>query len=132
MKRRLFLAAALSLALAPASALAGEFEAYKPGLIKQALEKGQTVFVDYAATWCSTCARQERVIKALREANPKYNTAMKFVKVDWDTYSGHEVTKSRSIPRRSTLIVLRGDKELGRIVAGTSEEKIKSLMDKAL
>lgn len=38
----------------------------------------------------------------------------------------------RSIPRRSTLIVLRGDEELGRIVAGTSEAQIKGLMDKGL
>jgi hypothetical protein len=38
----------------------------------------------------------------------------------------------RGIPRRSTLIVLRGEDELGRIVAGTSESQIKGLMDKGL
>jgi thioredoxin 1 len=30
------------------------------------------------------------------------------------------------------LIVLKGDKELGRIVAGTSKTKIKALLDKGL
>jgi len=36
------------------------------------------------------------------------------------------------VPRRSTLIVLKGDKELGRIVADTSKSSIKALMDTAL
>jgi hypothetical protein len=55
-----------------------------------------------------------------------------FIRVDWDQWGRHEVTTSRSIPRRSTLLVLRGDAELGRIVAGTSEAQIKSLMDLGL
>lgn len=36
------------------------------------------------------------------------------------------------MPRRSTLVVLKGDQELGRIVAITSTDKIKALMDTAL
>ena len=65
-------------------------------------------------------------------ADPSYDGAMTFVKVDWDTYSRHAVTVNRGIPRRSMLIVLRGDDELGRIVAGTSQSQIKSLMDRGL
>jgi thioredoxin 1 len=37
-----------------------------------------------------------------------------------------------NIPRRSTLVVLKGNKELGRIVAGTAKDDIKALMDLAL
>lgn len=130
MNRRNVLAMALSLAIVPTLAVAGQD--YTPGLIKKALADGKTVFVDFAADWCGTCARQERVIKALRDQNPAYDEAMVFVRVDWDEFRGHDVTKSRGIPRRSTLIVLRGDDELGRIVAGTSEGDIKALMDKGL
>lgn len=132
MKRRHVLAAALATALVPFSALAGQFVDYTPGVIETALEEGKTVFVDYSATWCGTCKRQERVINALRAEDPAYDAAMTFVKVDWDTYKGHEVTVFRSIPRRSTLIVLRGEDELGRVVAGTSESQIKALMDEGL
>ncbi len=57
------LAVALSL---PMAAQAAGFVEYKPGLIEAALEDGKTVFVDYSATWCGTCKRQERVINALR------------------------------------------------------------------
>ena len=132
MKKRTFLAAAVAVAFTPVAAFAADFVSYKPGLIKSSLKAGKTVLVDYSATWCSTCKRQARVIKALREENPAYDKSMTFIKVDWDTYKRKNVTTSRSIPRRSTLLVLRGGKELGRIVAGTSTSKIKALMDKGL
>lgn len=131
MDRRFFLAAAGASALVPATARAA-FVDYTPGMIEAALQSGKTVFVDYSATWCSTCKRQERVIEALKAENPAYANAMTFVKVDWDDYGRHEVATSRGIPRRSTLLVLKGDQELGRIVAGTSTAQIKALMDKGL
>lgn len=130
MNRRTFLASTAALTLTPVFATAAQD--YTPGLIKQALADGKTVFVDFAADWCSTCARQERVINALRSQNPAYDASMVFVRVDWDDFRRHDVVTSRAIPRRSTLLVLRGDEELGRIVAGTSESQIKALMDKGL
>ena len=62
----------------------------------------------------------------------QYDKALTFVAVDWDGYRDHDVTTSRNIPRRSTLLVLKGDQELGRIVAGTSTKEIKALLDKGL
>lgn len=115
----------------PANAVTGSVD-YKPGVIKQALASGKTVFVDYAAVWCGTCKRQERVVEKLRSENPAYDAAITFVRVDWDLYQSEDVRTSRKIPRRSTLLLLKGDKELGRIVAGTSVAQIKALMDKAL
>ena len=132
MKRRAFLAAGAVLSLMPSVASAKGFTDYTPGLIDAALKEGKTVFVDYSAVWCGTCKRQERVINAIRSNDPAYDAAMVFVKIDWDTYKNHEVTKSRNIPRRSTLLVLRGSDELGRIVAGTGESEIKRLMDVGL
>lgn len=137
MNRRMFLGlaagTALTTGLFPATAFAGTgMVDYAPGLIEKELAAGKTVFVDYSASWCGTCARQARVISALRAANPAYDKAMVFVRVDWDAYGGHAVTASRKIPRRSTLLVLKGDAELGRIVAGTSEAQIKALLDTGL
>lgn len=132
MNRRTFLTTTAAVAVSPAMAFAAGFVDYTPGVIKNALADGKTVFVDFSATWCSTCKRQERVINALRASDPVYDSAMTFVKVDWDTYRRHEVATGRRIQRRSTLLVLRGDQELGRIIAGTSEAQIKALMDTAL
>ena len=132
MNRRTLLASALAFGLIPSLALAGKAVDYTPGAIQKALAAGKTVFVDYAASWCGTCRRQARVIEQLRAENPAYDKAMVFFRVDWDTYRSHSVTTSRDIPRRSTLILLRGDKEIDRVVAETGAGRIKAMMDKGL
>jgi len=130
MDRRLFIASAAALLSTSTISLAGEGTLeYTPGLIEEKLAAGETVFVDYAATWCSTCKRQERILETLRESNPEFDEIITFVKVDWDMYGNHKVAKSRNVPRRSTLILLRGEEELGRIVAGTNSDKIKALLE---
>ena len=43
-----------------------------------------------------------------------------------------EIVARLNVPRRSTLIVLRGDQELGRVVANPRREDIKALMDLGL
>ena len=56
-----------------------------------------------------------------------------FVVEQWSSRQYYdELTQRLNIPRRSTLVVLKGDAELGRIVAGTSEAQIKDLLDTAL
>jgi len=134
MIRRTFLASLSFSALAfaaPAIAAPG-FTDYKPGMVKKALAEGKTVFLDYAADWCGTCRAQERVISNLVKQNPGYKSSMEFIRVDWDDFRNADIRKDYQIPRRSTLVVLRGDKELGRLVAVTSETAIKELMDKGL
>jgi thiol-disulfide isomerase/thioredoxin len=132
MHRRDFLAltAAVSVAL-PVRARAATFS-YTPGLVDQRLAAGETLFLDFKASWCSTCAAQERVINALKAENPAYERAITFIDVDWDSYKDDPLTVMLNIPRRSTLVVLKGDAELGRIVAGTGRAEIKALMDTAL
>ena len=90
------------------------------------------MFLDFKASWCTTCAAQDRVIKALKDENAAYEQNITFVDVDWDTYGKSDLVKSLRIPRRSTLVVLKGEAELGRVVAQTSRAAIKGLMDTAL
>ena len=131
MHRRKFLTSAAAMALAgPAFAATGT--AYTPGLVNKMLAAGETVFVDFYTDWCTTCRRQERVINALLAENPDYKANISFVSVDWDKFASSKLSVRLNIPRRSTLVVLRGDKELGRIVAGTRETEIKALLDTAL
>ena len=72
------------------------------------------------------------MLKELRASNPKYDQAITFMKVDWDKYRRHSVTTSRKIPRRSTLVLIKGGKEIGRLVAVTGKSQIKALLDKGL
>lgn len=130
MNRRDFLALTAGAAALPFAASASL--AYKPGLVTQHLNAGDTVFLDFTASWCSTCAAQERVINALKAENPAYEANITFIDVDWDEYGRSDLARSLNIPRRSTLVVLKGDRELGRIIAQTSQSAIKGLMDTAL
>ena len=130
MKRRDFLLIAAASATLPRVAFAAMD--YTPGVVQKHLDAGDTVFLDFKTSWCTTCAAQERVINALKSENPAYEKNIVFVNVDWDQYSKAELSTRLNIPRRSTLVALKGDKELGRIVAGTSKAQIKGLMDTAL
>jgi thioredoxin 1 len=55
-----------------------------PQLLKAELAAGNTVFLDFKASWCSTCAAQDRVINALRKVNPACDQTLRFITVDWD------------------------------------------------
>ena len=133
MTRRSLMALVLAAGTAlPLSAAEPEMIDYRPGLVTERLVAGETVFLDFSAVWCTTCKAQERVIDALQQENPAYVEAVTFVRVDWDEYRGADITRRLNIPRRSTLVVLKGEEELGRIVAGTSRRQIQGLMDAAL
>ena len=131
MDRRTFLATSAAL-IATGPALAANGTAYRKGLVESELAAGKTVFIDFYTDWCSTCRAQGTKIRQLMAENPAYEANISFIKVDWDQHSGSPLARRLNIPRRSTLVVLKGDKELGRIVASTSTDKIKALMDTAL
>lgn len=130
MKRRTLLAAAVA-ALLPFATGAEPLD-YTPGLVESRLAAGETVFLDFKADWCTTCRAQERVLDRLKADNPAYEQAITFINVDWDEYGNSDLSRSLNIPRRSTLVVIKGDQELGRVVAGTSQGTIEALMNTAL
>jgi len=133
MNRRDFLvvsSAALVLPAAPIFAASGT--PYSRGLVDQELAAGNTVLVDFYTDWCTTCRAQQSALSALKKANPAYDQAITFVSVDWDRHSNGPLASRLNIPRRSTLVALKGDQELGRLVASTSRSKIQGLLDTAL
>ena len=135
MKKHMFKISILSLLLV-AAPMVGQAEMgwtiYKPGLVKSAIAKGETVFLGYLSSWWGTCTRQKSVLKKLRASYPHYNKSITFILIDWDTFGSHAVTTSRNIPRRSTMVLIKDGIEIGRLVAQISEQKIKALLDSGL
>ena len=129
MNRRTFLTATAALAVVPFAPARASMLDYAPGTAEAAINAGQTVFLDFAADWCSTCRSQARTINALRAGNPAYDSAITFYRVDWDQYGRGALAQQLNVPRRSTLIMFRGGQEVGRIVAGTREADIRALLD---
>ena len=132
MKRRTFLSTASVALLLPLSARAEDRVFYTPGLAEDAMNAGRVVSLDFWTNWCTTCAAQDRVITDLRQGNPAYDEHITFITVDWDQYANGDLARRLGIPRRSTLVAMNGNEEIGRIVAGTSRADIRALMDAAL
>lgn len=133
MQRREFLALSAGLTLLPLTAAAsGDPVPDTPGAAEAAMDEGRVVLLDFWASWCSTCAAQERVLAALKAENPAYGRQIMFFVIDWDRYGNGDLARALNVPRRSTLIALKGREELGRIVAGTSKDEIRALLDTAI
>lgn len=90
----------------------------------------KTFLMGVHAKWCSTCDRQKRVINELRQKGEPYKS-MTLLAVDWDENRKSPLIGKYNVPRRSTLIMFKNGKEVGRVVAGTGTSEIQALIDKA-
>ncbi len=102
---------------------------FTPAAYKSLVKSGKPFMLGVHTDWCSTCDRQKRVIGALRTKGTPYK-GLTVMEMDWDQYRGSKIGRQLRIPRRSTLIMYSKGREVGRIIAGTSQSSIKKLIDK--
>lgn len=119
MKKLLFICALFL----SSSAFAGGVMKFTEDGFKQLQQKNAAVLIDVYATWCPTCRKQGKVIKAYFKQNP--NSDLTVLKVDYDKQK--KWVKHFKAFRQSTLIRYQGDKEIGRSIAETNEKKLFSL-----
>ena len=112
-------------------AMAKNVIVYTPEVLQQTVAQGQPYLLDFSATWCGTCKAQERVLDGLQADSADYNN-IPILRVDWDTYRSGTLVEELAIPRRSTLVMMRGNEELGRVVAQTGKPAIAALLDLGL
>jgi thiol-disulfide isomerase/thioredoxin len=109
------------------TAVALETIEYSPETLRRLQDSGKPFLIDFFATWCVTCAAQERVLAELTAGSAAYR-GIPILRVDWDRYGDGELARSLAIPRRSTLVLMRGTTELGRLVAETRMDRIAGLL----
>ncbi|KKB08256.1 hypothetical protein VE26_12420 [Devosia chinhatensis] len=133
MTRRHFLAGLAGTALVAALArpsMALMIVPYTGAEYDALVQSGEPFLVNFRASWCGTCAAQQRVLDALQQESAAY-ADIPILRVDWDEYGDGELARSLAIPRRSTLVLMRGTSELGRLVAETRKDRISALLDLA-
>lgn len=125
--RRASLLVLLSLYLVN-GALAAAWVPYGETAMKEAGNAGKTIVLHFEAKWCSTCRRQDPILKDLLEKK----TFADFVafKVDFDAASA--LRSEYSVTRQSTIIVMKGWKEVGRSIAEVEFTQIAQLLKKGL
>ncbi len=117
-------------ALVAGAAGALEFIDYTGTELEGLADSGAPYLINFHASWCPTCAAQQRVLDALQGESAAY-AAIPILRVDWDDYGNGELARNLAIPRRSTLVLMQGSSELGRLVAETRKERIAALLDLA-
>lgn len=70
-------------------------------------------------------------MSALIESNTQY-AEVKVIHVDWDDFGDAPITSELGVQRQSTLVMFKEGKEVGRVVAQTSEEAIEELFKTAV
>lgn len=127
--RRILLVACVvtATALAVPAARAGNLDTpYTEAAFDAAQKGGQPILIDTFANWCDICARQKPILEKLVQL-PKFKDLV-VLRVDFDKQK--DVMRKFKAPVQSTLIVFRGDKELGRSTGETQPEWIEDLLDK--
>jgi thioredoxin 1 len=110
----------------PALALTGT--KFTPAGLADAQKAGKAVLVEVGAPWCPTCKAQAPILGKLLGTD-KFKS---FVKLDIDFDSQKADLKTLGVQQQSTLIVYKGDKEVGRSTGDTNPASIEALMAKAL
>lgn len=95
---------------------------------REAQERGSPIVLDFYAHWCGACAQRQWTVSKVAGEEPY--TEVLFFRVDFD----REVELKRELVVRShsTMLALRGTREVGRSTGEHDEGRIRSLADSAI
>ena len=92
---------------------------------ESAQKAGKTVVVNSWNKWCYTCVKQEKIIK---QAKKDFNDVL-FLSY---AQKNKDIAKYLNIDYRSTIVIYKNNKEIGRAVGITKKEEIYSLIKKGI
>jgi len=123
--RRLIVSALLLTSAALAHAI--EFQPYSAAALAAAQKADKPVALQFHADWCPTCRAQDKVLQMLK-AEPGLDVTVFKVKNNTEK----DLKRQYKIQSQSTMVILRGDKERGRLVGDTTEAGIRTALKSAL
>lgn len=122
---KLIISTALLCTAAFAHAL--DIKPYTAEALAEAQKADKPVALHFHADWCPTCKAQEKVLQTLK-SEPGLDLTV--LVANYDT---EKALKQRfNIRGQSTFVVLRGEKERGRVVGETSAAGIRTVLKTAL
>ena len=104
-----------------------KFQPYSAAALAVAQKADKPVALQFHADWCPTCRAQDKVLDKLK-AEPGLDVTV--FKVNYDTEK--DLKRQYKIQTQSTVVILRGDKERGRLVGDTTEAGIRAALKSAL
>ena len=108
------------------SSIAQAAQPFSADGFQAAQRANKSILVDVTAPWCPTCKAQRPVIAALEKSNPH----LVVMEIDFDT--SKDLLKKFGVQTQSTLIVYKGDKEVGRSTGVTDATAVSNMVKKAL
>ena len=128
-RRAVLLAGLASMStLSAASPVLAGGEKFTDAAFEAAQKAGKPILVDIAAAWCPVCRVQAPIVEDLAMSDRFRD----FVHLEVDFDRQREALRRFNAQKQSTLIVFRGETEVGRSIGDTNRASIEAMMAKAL
>ncbi len=126
MKFARFIVSALLVAAA-SMAHALEVKPYSAQALADAEKAGQPVALHFHADWCPTCRAQDKTLESMKSEK---GLDLTILQVNYDTEK--DLKKRFNVRTQSTMVVLKGTKEVARLAGDTSADSIRGVLKAAL
>ena len=97
---------------------------YNAGAFQEAQKTGKAILLHVTAPWCPTCKAQHPIIANIEKARP----GLVVYNIDFDT--SKDALREFRVQSQSTLIVFKGNREVGRSTGDTKPGGIEALVAK--
>lgn len=104
-----------------------EIRPYSADTLAAAEKAGQPVALHFHADWCPTCRAQDKTLESMKGEK---GLDLTILKVNYDTEK--DLKKRFNVRTQSTMVVLKGSKEVARLAGDTSADGIRGALKAAL